>query len=58
MTLKRLNPVVLKKNGKLITSEEDKREERYIFRELKQPTEIVETEKSNTMQGLSKIEEK
>ncbi|AXU81251.1 TPA: hypothetical protein ACHTFF_002823 [Clostridioides difficile] len=58
MTLKRLNPVVLKKNGKLITSEEDKREERYISRELKLPTEIVETEKSNTIQGVSKIEEK
>ncbi|GIM33712.1 DUF927 domain-containing protein [Paraclostridium bifermentans] len=58
MTLKRLNPVVLKKNGKLITSEEDKREERYISRELKLPTEIVETEKSNTIQDVSKIEEK
>ncbi|MFL8712583.1 DUF927 domain-containing protein [Clostridioides sp. GD02377] len=56
--LKRLNKVVLKKNGKLITSEEDKREERYIPRELKIPTEIAKTEESNTIQDVSKIEEK
>lgn len=58
MTLKRLNKVVLKKNGKLITSEEDKREERYLHRELNLLTEIVATEKPNTTQDVSEIEEK
>lgn len=58
MALKKLNQVRLKQNGEYVTPKEDKREEMYIPRELKRPTEILESEESNNIQDLSKIEGK
>ncbi|MEN7555058.1 DUF927 domain-containing protein [Clostridioides difficile] len=57
MALRQLQRIPLKQNGKLIIPEEPKIDRNYIHRELKRPTEAVETEESNTFQKVSNQKE-